>query len=138
MERESIQWRAIYRDGEMLAQYEGERENRYVDIDRSKLASFALLKDGLIKFMVHMDHPDQRLIYRRRVFMKQSADQSDGKRVFHLIGWRRKISDTETIQAIAVMGEDGSVDLISKWREDHVLFETPVILPCEEIADAVA
>lgn len=128
---EPIQWLAIYKDGETLPQHNGERENKYIDIDRARLAVFALRRGDRMLLAVHFDHPAQRLIYRRRVFMRQGGETED-KQIFHLVGWQRSISAGETVQAICVMNDDGAIDLIGRWRDEHLLFESVHYLPCEE------
>jgi hypothetical protein len=122
-----IQWLAYYADGETLAQYDGETENRYTDIDRTRLAAFALVRDGAPMVMVHFDEPDKRLIYRRRVFLRPGV----GPEVFYLVGWQMSVRG-ENVQSICVMSESGALDVIGKWRDDHPLFGGVEYLPCEE------
>jgi hypothetical protein len=123
---EPIQWRAFYSDGTTLSQYEGGQEQRYTDIDRGRLTAFAVLKNDVPLVMVHLD-PGQQLIYRRRVFVRP-----DGRIVLHLVGWQQKWGG-ENKQFIACVNEDGQVDLIGRWRENHAIFGAVQYLPCEEL-----
>jgi hypothetical protein len=131
-----IQWVAAYSDGTSLKQYNADgTENRYPSIDRSKLESFAIQKDGHVLLRYHFDHPDQRLIYRRRVFMLAGQPQPV---VFYLVGWQRKVSlgqESINLQSISVLGflNDGShtVEVIGRWGS-HPLFEAVDHLDCEK------
>lgn len=121
-----IQWLAHYQDGSELPQYNGEVENKYTDIDRGKLAAFSLHRDGQIILTIHFDRPDQRLIYRRRVFVLPT-----GPRAFYLVGWQLTLAG-ENIQSISVLDEDtGKVDVIGKWSENHYLFDAVQLMPQE-------
>jgi hypothetical protein len=117
---------AHYQDGSALPEKEGEIENKYTDIDRSQLAAFSLHCDGQILLTIHFDRPDQRLIYRRRVFVLAT-----GPRVFYLVGWQLTI-DSENVQSICVLDEEtGKVDVIGKWTENHYLFDPVQLIPEE-------
>lgn len=121
-----IQWLAHYRDDSDLPERDGEIENKYTDIDRSKLAAFSLHCDGEILITIHFDRPDQRLIYRRRVFLLPT-----GEKIFYLVGWLLTIGG-ENIQSICVLDADtGKVDVIGKWSENHFLFDAVQLIPEE-------
>lgn len=127
----SIQWVATYRDGSELRQYNADgSENSYRDIDRSKLDSFALLDGERQLVRYHFDQPGLRLICRRRVFKR--SDNSEF--VFYLVGWQKSVGQ-DGLQSISVVGQlpDGSlsVEVISRWREDHALFDAIEPLECE-------
>lgn len=123
---EPIQWRAYYGDGETLSQFDGDQENKYTDIDRSRLVAFALLREDEPLVMVHLE-PGQQLIFRRRVFLRP-----DDQIVLWLVGWHQRWGG-ENRQFIAVVNEEGKVDLIGRWRENHPVFEQVTYLPCEEL-----
>lgn len=127
-ERGSIQWLAVYRDGSFLPQYDGDKENKYTDIDRANLGAMTLTREGLPIFTLYFDRPDQKLILRRRYFMRQGEE---GKSMIYLIGCHRNVAG-ENIQQLAVVMEDGSVCMFSKWQENHPLFDSVEFLPCEE------
>ena len=121
-----IQWLAYYSNGTTLAQYDGEIENKYTDIDRERLVAFALMRDGAPMVMIHFDEPGKRLIYRRRVFLRPGF----GPETFYLVGWQLRIQG-ENVQSICVMSESGAMDVIGSWRDDHPLFGGVEYLPCE-------
>lgn len=109
-------WRAVYQDGEgnltdkTLDQYEyGGKENKYADIDRFKLGRFDLInKEGKVVFSIYI-HQDQRLIFRRRNFIKL-----DGTRwLVYLVGWQMTFfmgnGQEKNITSLAYVFPDGSV-----------------------------
>lgn len=109
-----MQWVAYYSDGSSLPQYNADgSENKYQDIDRSRLESFALWQDSTKVFHLHIE-PGQRLIYRRRVEMPQGTS-------VYLVGWQQTVG-TENIQSIAYVFPNGSVELAGRWREGHPWF----------------
>lgn len=113
-------WRAVYSDGTVLDQYNGEGEpNGYKNIDREKLSQFQLLKDGKVSFSLILE-PGQRLIFRRRVFKKLKEE----KHLF-LVGWQK-----DGVQAICYLFENGSVIMAGKWKDR--MFKAPVLLECEK------
>ena len=115
-----MQWVAYYDDGTHLRQYKDDgSENKYADIDRSKLASFALYDGGAIvnrddylklrndvaitpgadpgvyelatRKLLHLHlEPGQRLIYRRRV---ERTVGSEAPTVCYMIGWQQTLWD---------------------------------------------
>ena len=127
-----ITWTAHYADGTTLPQHEGDKENRYLDIDRSRLVAFSLRKDGQDVLTVHLD-PGMRLIYRRRVFLRLGADAPT---VFYLVGWQKTVGG-ENVQAISVIAEDsGKVHVIGRWRDDHPVFSGVELIDGEDVACA--
>jgi len=126
--RQSIYWKAIYKDGTSLCQFEEDgKENKYPDIDRYRLAAFEIRKaaareqpDRLL-FKMFME-PGRRLIYRRRVlermqFGKEKPELIREKRtVVYLVGWQATI-EGRNVQDIAYVFGDGHVELAGKWRE---------------------
>jgi hypothetical protein len=129
-----MQWIAVYTDGTQLQQHDGKVENRYADIDRRRLAAFSLVEGSRVVCVVHFDHPAQRLIYRRRVFVKPGG----GEDVYYLAGWQRLVGG-QNVQSIAVVHGDGErVDVIGKWRENHWLFDAVELREEEEERDALA
>lgn len=125
-ERESIQWLAVYHDGSVLPQYDGDIENKYTDIDRARLGALTLTRECVPVLSVYFDHPDQKLILRRRYFMRQGAE----KEMFYLVGWHRNVGG-ENVQHLAAVSEDGAVSLFSRWQENHPIFSSVEFLPCE-------
>lgn len=125
-----IQWIAHYRDNTALPQYNENGENKYTNIERGKLQAFSLLDEEQVLITVHFDHPEQRLIYRRRVF--QIVGEEDPI-TFHMVGWQRTIHG-ECVQSISIVdSRSGKVDVIGAWFENHFLFDRVLLMP-EEIA----
>jgi hypothetical protein len=126
-----LTWRACYNDGSSLPQISPDGgENRYADIDRSRLTTFAL-EDGRGErvFALHLDR-GQRLIYRRRFFVRE---QSGERVVFHLVGWQWWTDEQLNAQAITYVPEDPAwpVQMAGRFREEHPLFHGIVPHPHE-------
>lgn len=129
----SIQWVAAYKNGSELRQYNADgSENSYANIDRSQLESFALLDGEHPVVRYHFDSPGLRLICRRRVYKRSDNVEA----AFFLAGWQKNVGG-EVLQSISVVGQlpDGSlsVEVISKWRENHFLFDAIEPLDCETV-----
>lgn len=138
----SIYWKAIYQDGTSLCQYEDDgKENKYPDIDRSKLAIFEIRKAGMIQpksvpdqllFKMYLE-PGRRLIYRRRVMQRMKFGKGKPelvrKEVIYLVGWQATIGG-RSVQDIAYVFEDGHVELAGKWMDaPYDAIGKPI--PCE-------
>lgn len=123
-----MQWVAYYNDGTHLRQYDDDgAENKYADIDRSKLDSFALYDRPATRKLLHLHlEPDQRLIYRRRVEKTVGADTDV---VCYMIGWQQTIAG-ENVQSIAYVFDD-TVELAGRWRDDHPWFYSVQPVPEE-------
>ncbi len=133
MMHSSIYWKAVYNDGKELSQYEEDgKENKYPDIDRSKLSAFEIRKAGIIQpkavpdqllFKMYLE-PGRRLIYRRRVLEKYKFGggardikaKPIGRSIIYLVGWQATIGG-RSVQDIAYVFEDGHVELSGIWRE---------------------
>lgn len=126
--RASYSWVVRYTDGIVVPQYpqcvapftSTDEENRYVDIDRSRVASFDAVRTetGEVVLSVYLD-PGARWIWRRRVFLHQVSGRQT---VFYLAGWQKTVGG-ENVQSIAIIEEDtGRIHMIGRWRDDHPLF----------------
>lgn len=123
-----MQWLATYTDGTTLGQYNGTgAEYSSERIDRSKLASFALIaEDGSKLLHIHFE-PGQRLIFRRRV--EQSVGGSP--LVCHLVGWQQTIHG-QNVQSIAYVFEEGArIEIAGRFQEGHRWFYPVEPVPCE-------
>ncbi len=117
----SMLWRAVYQDGTVLDQYNGEgKPNGYENIEREKLSQFQLLKNGKVFFSLILEQ-GQRLIFRRRVFKKIKETHH-----IFLVGWQK-----DGQQAISYLFEDGSVIMAGKWKGNR-MFKAPNLLECEK------
>ena len=140
---QKIEWQAIYDDGETLSQYNEKkgRENKYTDIDRSRLVQFVLLADDIPKLVIHHDK-NKRLIYRRRIAMVFSgppAGKAEGgnlstcnQETVHIVGWQERKKGVNT-QMICFLFEDGHVEVVDRFREQHPWFYPVIFLPEEEL-----
>ena len=105
-----MKWLANYTDGTQLMQYEGDKENRYLDIQREKLSTFSILKDsGEVVLSVSFERPTQKLIYRKRTFYQPFNPNKQYTYVW-LVGWHENINGT-SIKAICYIFEDGHIEL---------------------------
>lgn len=84
-----IEWRAVYSDNTHLDQFaENGIENKYSDIDRTKLQAFDILHDGITVLRTDLSNK-KRLIYRRRV---KQRGPSGAKQVVYLVGYQENIN----------------------------------------------
>ena len=125
----TVEWKAIYNDGTELPQYnEDGSENKYPDIDRSKLIQFVLLYFGIPHVVIHLDD-NKRLIYRRRVAQSVTKGIIE---VVYLAGWQEKIK-RKNVQMICFLFEDGHVEIVDRFYEKHPWFYSIVFRPEERI-----
>lgn len=127
---QKIEWKAIYDDGKSLSQYnENGTENKYTDIDRNRLVQFVLLADGIPKIVIHLDN-NKRLIYRRRVAAAFSGANAGKQETVHLVGWQEKKQGIN-IQMICFLFEDGHIEIVDRFQENHPWFYSVIFLPEE-------
>jgi hypothetical protein len=104
-----MKWSAKYSDGTSLMQYEGEKENSYLAIERDKLEGFAILSDNNeLILLVSLERPTQKLIYRRRVFHKPFSSKPD--EVVWLVGWHENVGG-KSIKSICYIYPDGHIEM---------------------------
>ena len=127
-----IEWKAIYNDGESLSQYNEKKgtENKYTDIDRSRLIQFVLLAEDNPKIVIHLDE-NKKLIYRRRVAVAFSGANAGKQETVHLVGWQEKKQGINT-QMICFLFEDGHVEIVDRFYENHPWFYAVIFLSEEE------
>jgi hypothetical protein len=118
----SLSPRAVYNDGTYLdlkgASYEA--------IDRTRLASFCLLKEDVVVFQLILQE-GQRLIWRNRTILTPGQ----GEKVWHLVGWQKTIKG-ENIQCIGYVSEDdGYVLMAGEWQGENVLMGNVELLDFE-------
>lgn len=121
-------WIARYNDGTKLIQYEPDgSENKYTDIDRSKLIQFILIRAGKPLLVIHLDS-NKKLIYRMRRAMNNKCE----KEVVFLAGWQER-SNGKNTQMIMFLFEDNHIELVDRFHEDHLWFYSINFLPDERI-----
>ena len=123
-----MQWLATYTDGTTLGQYNGDGvEYSSEHIDRSKLASFALIGEAGDKFLQFHLEPGQRLIYRRRI--EQSVGGSPT--ICYLAGWQQTIHG-QNVQSIWYVFDEGArLESAGRFDETHPWFYPIDLVPCE-------
>jgi len=106
-------WRANYDDGSCLTQYNADgTENKYVDIDRSRLVSFELLSGDVVVFKLFLEKLDNKL-----------------KHLIYLVGWQQTING-KNVQSISYIFDDGLIVMAGNWKECP--FNKPELLECEK------
>jgi len=119
-------WEVVYEDETTASNC----DIKYTEIDRARLAQFRIYKSGQPKLVIHLD-PSRKLIYRRRV-----AKRIDGsEEIVYLAGWQQTIRGVNT-QHICFLFEDGHIEVVDRFRENHKWFYGVVFLP-EETTDAM-
>jgi hypothetical protein len=113
-------WKAVYLDGHLNQYNDAGLENKYTDIDRSRLIRFELY-DG--EKMVHclFLNDYQRLIFRRRNFISYANGQ-EIRMVVYLVGYQFNDATGKNYKVINYIHEDGLVEL-DNAREDLVEIE---------------
>lgn len=121
-------WRAIYKDGTSLPQYNVDgSENKYADIDRTKICAFEFYKDGKLILVLDIA-PGARLIYRKRVEQSSGGESLN----VYLIGWQKTV-EGRNVQSIACVPEYNDVILfVDGWREGSRWLYPVQELPCEK------
>jgi hypothetical protein len=114
-----MQWHATYTDGTTLGQYNGDGvEHSSEQIDRSRLASFALISEAGDKLLQFHLEPGQRLIFRRRI--EQSVGGSP--QVCYLAGWQQTIHG-QNVQSIWYVFEEGArMESAGRFDDKHPWF----------------
>jgi len=127
-----IHWVAIYEDGSKLEQFPPNgAENKYTDIDRTRIREFLLFRDGEPSVIVHLSPPKQ-LIYRRRVAKHLSGPKAGTQEAVYLAGWQERKNDVIT-QKIHFLFEDGHVEVIDKFEEKHPWFYSVIFREEEKV-----
>jgi len=117
-------WKCLLKNGSILEQYDDKREPKEISsdtIDHLNVETFVLFNGENLVYILHMD-PGQRLIYRRR------TELAAGERiplVCHLVGWQMTVSG-ENVQSIAYCFEDGVIESVGKFRDNHPWFYSVV------------
>ncbi len=127
----SLRCVAIYNDGTRLSIWDPHPETGIVysseQIDRSKLVNIAIFNsDNLL--LVQWFEPGQQLILRRRV--QKSTGNNEELRVI-LVGWQKQIND-ELTKHVSVVFEDGRVENISEFKDDHPWFYAIKEVPADK------
>lgn len=119
-------WIAHYNDGSHFPQFNAdETENRYADIDRSRLTSFSLTNGPLQTFELHLC-PGMQLIFRRRTEQRCGAAPF----VVYVVGYRTAATGDQSYFYITETGEVNAVP--GDPRSDHPWFYPVELLPEEE------
>lgn len=121
-------WMAGYNDGTLLTQYEPDgRENKYTDINRSKLTRFILFRAGKPLVVIHLDN-NKKLIYR----MRRAQNNKGYEEVVFFAGWQERRNGNNT-QMIMFLFEDNHIEIVDRFYENHLWFYAMNFLPDEKI-----
>jgi hypothetical protein len=113
-----MKWCANYSDGTRLMQYEGDKENPYIAIERDKLVSFDILDNSeKLVLSVSMERPTQKLICRRRNTISLTGVPL--KEVW-LVGWHENIGG-KSIKSICYLYEDGHIELAGEKSDIELI-----------------
>jgi len=124
-------WLAEHKDGSVIRQYEGDTKVSADKIDRNKLKTFSLMNGESCVIKLYIRN-GMVLVYRRRI----EKNVGGSERVCHIVGWRKYTGhDNEIVQSMAFIFEDGGIEMIEDFIEDHPWFYKPVLrefeLPCQ-------
>ena len=125
MSNTMLMWTALYTDGTQLHQYkEDGSENKYADIDRSRLKALIVLDIGVKPartiLAVHLD-PNKKLICRFRVILSMKGDVI-GRGL--MVGWQENRNGVN-VQMVSVVFPDGHVEIVDRFRDGHLWFDKP-------------
>lgn len=124
-----FKWRAVYEDDTTLEQFNDDStENKFLDIDRSRLVQFVLHENGVPKVVLHLDK-DKRLIYRRRTAVSGMTNQA--YEIIHIVGYQETVSGSNVQALHFVFSSDGRVETVDKFREGTQWFYPVNLLPVE-------
>lgn len=121
-------WAAVYEDGESLSQFNPTgHENKYTDIDKTKIIQFILFRSGKPLVVIHLDGK-KKLIYR----MRRAMDNRGNEETVFLAGWQEK-KNGMNIQMLVFLFEDGHVEIVDRFHEGHPWFYGIQFLPDERV-----
>jgi hypothetical protein len=122
-----LRWKALYDDGSSLDG--GEGRARYTDIDFDRIVRFELLDDDdSVRVGIDLDG-GRRLVYRQRTFLNALTGEKERAQI---VGWQMNVCGTN-IQNILFVFDDGRVECLSRFREEHAQFDKINFLPQEEV-----
>jgi len=123
-------WKAIYKDGTSLEQYNDDgTENKYSSIDRNNLSQFILIQNHIPKVVIHL-REGQKLIYRRRVAMPITGINAFKSQAVYLAGWQENRNGVN-FQCITFLFEDGHIEVVDRFYEKHPWFYSVRFIPEE-------
>lgn len=121
-------WKAVYANGGFLSQFnEDETENKYPDIDRSKLIAFEIYKHKKLLFRMDLEK-DMKLVCRRRTKKDILTNKIIG--FVYIVGWHRKVNG-KSEKKIAFVHDDGHVEFKLDWEESNKWHSSPILRPEE-------
>ena len=128
MFKNNVSWQAVYEDGDSLVQFDLDgSERKYVDIDRGRLIQFILYRDNIPAVVVHLG-PRKKLIYR----MRRAINNHGEEEAVYLAGWQ-ELRGGKSVQMISFLFEDGHVEIVDRFYEDHLWFYSINFLKEEKI-----
>jgi hypothetical protein len=121
-------WEAVYDDRTSLLQFPfGCCETKYTDIDRARLIQFIIHQNGKPAVIIHLG-PHKKLIYRIRRAMNNRGEEE----AVCLAGWQER-KNGKNIQMISFIFENGHIEIVDRFYEDHLWFYSINFLEEEKI-----
>lgn len=125
-------WKAIYRDGSCLEQFNSDgSENKYTAIRRNELSQFLVFHGGEVLLVLHLDE-GKRLIYRRRVAKYLMGPKAGTSEAVYLVGWQENRRGVN-VQSLCFVFEDGHIEVLDRFCEGTRWFYAVKFLPEEEV-----
>ena len=128
MIEERTYWNAVYSNGKSLPQFnEDGTENKYRDIDRTRLIRFDLYRNNTPIVVIHLD-AHKKLIYR----MRRAQNNHGYEETVYLAGWQEKHAG-QNVQMIIFLFDDNHIEILDRFYEDHSWFYSIRFLKEEKI-----
>lgn len=119
MQRDLWTWRAHYRDGSTLDEFDADgRDHGFADVDQSRLAAFELLPaaDGLQRAVLLVTGDLRPIFFRRRTVTVSQSGESEEPVSIHVLGWQRTVAG-QNVKSFTAYYPDGSVLVTDDDRE---------------------
>jgi len=128
MQKHVTYWKAVYSNEESLSQFSDDgSENKYPDIDRERLMRFELYRNNALAVVFHLNG-HKKLIYRMRRAMNNRGEEE----TVYLAGWQDK-QNGRNVQMLMFLFEDNHIEIVDRFRENHLWFYSINFLPDERI-----
>jgi len=107
-------WKATYKDGSSICQFEEGKERLFSEIDQSRLESFAWVpfnsSDPVIIIKLE---PWQRLIAVRRNFIT-TGPEGESRKTIYLLGWQSTINGRNYKSICYIDPSEGTITMEGK------------------------
>lgn len=127
----NIEWKAIYNDGSEFSQFQSGKEQKYTDIDRSKVAGFQVLKNKIPRIYISLK-PEEKFFFRKRVAIYLGGGRRK-EEVIYLAGAQKRLKEGKIERRIYFLYFNGTVEKIEDFQEDHPWRYPIIFLPEERV-----